>query len=151
MDQPQEAARALLSLRQKVEKTCPVCGRVFVGFKQQRYCSTKCRVTAFRKRKNGRTVKHEMEKGQQEQLSTNDQLLLQLLISPLMRTLLSSLSSTHTCPICNRNITNIMLVFLCECGYIGISPIKSSQKNLNFRLESLPNFPLDEILHFKIR
>ena len=43
--------RALSALRPKVKVTCQVCGVVFTATKRRMYCSTRCNVAAFRKRK----------------------------------------------------------------------------------------------------
>lgn len=46
-----EAARVFNALRPRSVKNCPVCHRDFQARKDQRFCSTNCRVKAWQKRR----------------------------------------------------------------------------------------------------
>jgi tRNA(Ile2) C34 agmatinyltransferase TiaS len=43
-----EAGRKLAAFRTRKERTCPVCGKVFETWGKGIYCSTECRVKAWR-------------------------------------------------------------------------------------------------------
>lgn len=46
-----KASRLLTEMRLQVEKTCIVCGKLFVGIKTKKYCSNACSCAAWRMRK----------------------------------------------------------------------------------------------------
>lgn len=48
---PKEAAKILYYSRQKHEKVCERCRASFYGLKEQKFCSPKCRILAYQKRR----------------------------------------------------------------------------------------------------
>lgn len=44
MKERSQAGRALAALRQKVELTCPECGKTFTAFRNRRFCSNACKL-----------------------------------------------------------------------------------------------------------
>ena len=46
-----EIGRRMAALRKKVKVTCAVCGTVFTATRRRMYCSAKCNMTAYRRRK----------------------------------------------------------------------------------------------------
>lgn len=46
-----KASNLLTGMRLQVEKTCIVCGKLFVGIKIKKYCSNACSCAAWRMRK----------------------------------------------------------------------------------------------------
>jgi hypothetical protein len=50
-DERSRIGRELAALRKKVKVTCAVCGTVITATRRRLYCSAKCCVAAYRRRK----------------------------------------------------------------------------------------------------
>lgn len=146
MEDTRTAAKALLGLRKKVQKTCPVCGTAFEGYKQRKYCSVKCRVAAHRMRMR--------EKEERE--SFVPVVILPMKESELLSQIASSFLSgalVEVCSKCGREcegkpITTI-LAFSCNCGeiwtrVINLEEKKKEQKESEFLLISTTDLMTSE-------